>query len=189
MTQYDAGPGDWSDREWEAPAHKQKPQAKRRLTLPPWALVAAAVVISILLCVGLVLVVRAIRGEPKGTPTALQGEATSALGATATFELAATTTPQTPPTATAQLPITPSAGATVYTEVAVGATVVVQGTAAAGLNLRAEPGGQVVAAVKEKAELVVLEGPQQANGLTWWKVRTADGKEGWVAGQFLVLKP
>ena len=49
MTQYDAGPGDWSDREWEAPDKKQRPHAtKPRLVLPPWALLASLIGIVIL---------------------------------------------------------------------------------------------------------------------------------------------
>jgi LPS O-antigen subunit length determinant protein (WzzB/FepE family) len=54
MTQYDAGPGDWSDREWEEPDRKRKPHTtRRRLVLPPWALLAILVGVVIVLCVAL----------------------------------------------------------------------------------------------------------------------------------------
>ena len=50
MTQYDAGPGEWSDREWESPDRKRMRHAKRRgPILPPWALLAIVVGIVILL--------------------------------------------------------------------------------------------------------------------------------------------
>jgi hypothetical protein len=63
MTQYDAGPGDRSDRPWEDPERKPRPQARRRrVTLPPWALLAIFIAIVILLCIGLVLIINAIRG-------------------------------------------------------------------------------------------------------------------------------
>jgi hypothetical protein len=34
----------------------------------------------------------------------------------------------------------------------------------------------------------VLDGPQTADGYTWWKVRTPTKVEGWAAGEFLALK-
>ena len=63
MTQYDAGPGDWSDREWEEPDRKREPHAKRRFVLPPWALLAVIIGVVIILCVALVLFVRALRSN------------------------------------------------------------------------------------------------------------------------------
>ena len=41
---------------------------------------------------------------------------------------------------------------------------------------------------KEGTTLVVLDGPEEADGYTWWQVRTPDGAEGWAAGTWLVLK-
>ncbi len=50
------------------------------------------------------------------------------------------------------------------------------------LNLRAEAGIKSPRLVQLKAGTVVtvIDGPQQADDLTWWKIRTANGAEGWV---------
>jgi hypothetical protein len=191
MTQYDAGPGDWSDREWESPEKKPKPQAKRRLVLPTWALLAALVALVIILCVGLILVVRAIRGGgAQEVPTALPAGATAAVEPSATFPLVGAPTAILTPTATAELPGLATEAPTQPTGIVIGSKVVVQGTRI-GLNVRAEPstGAKRVGGAKDGDVLVVLDGPQEAGGLTWWKVRTLDGKEGWAAGKYLVLKP
>lgn len=189
MPSYDAGPGDWSDRDWEAPDHKPADQAKRRLTLPPWLLLTGAVVIAVLVCVALVLIVKALRAGPDATPTA---EITAAPGVvpTSTAISVIGATDVVTPTPTVELPglVTPSP--VVFTEIAPGAQVVVQGTLGQGLNLRASysTSARLVGSAKDGNVLTVLEGPQEADGYTWWKVKTADGKEGWAAGKFLVLK-
>ena len=66
----------------------------------------------------------------------------------------------------------------------------VKGTDQEGLRLRSEPSTQseVVATLKEGATAMVLEGPEEANGYTWWKVETKGGKEGWGAADWLVLE-
>jgi hypothetical protein len=191
MTQYDAGPGDWSDRPWEDPDKKARPQARRRrVTLPPWALLALLVGIIILLCVGLVLIVQAIRGNggEEGTATPLPTD-TAAVVPTETRSLF-TDTPVVTPTDTVVLPIGTPEETPPPNEIGLGVLVVVKGTAGAGLNLRAEPGtgAQVVVNAREETVLTVVEGPQEADGYTWWKLRTPDGKEGWGAARWLVLK-
>ncbi len=188
MTQYDAGPGEWSDRPWESPNKKPRPHARRRrVTLPPWALLAILVGILILLCVGLVLIVKAIKGGGKGTPT-------PAVTATQQPSPTATRTPtaivvQTP-TATVVLPIAGTAEPLPFTEIAPGATVVVQGTQGAGLNLRQQPTtySRIEVTVKEGTVLTVLEGPVEADGYVWWKLRSPEGKEGWGVANWLALK-
>ena len=189
MTQYDAGPGDWSDREWEEPDRKRKPHTtRRRLVLPPWALLAIIVGVVIVLCVALVLFVQALKNKVD--------EAPAVPAATATLEPEPTHTPSLltaillpSPTAT-EPPDAGEGGPSTSAEIAPGASVVVKGTKGAGLNIREEPSRQapIVASAKENAELTVLEGPQEAGGYVWWKLKTTDGEEGWGASEWLVLK-
>ena len=189
MTQYDAGPGEWSDREWESPDRKPVRHAKRRgPILPGWALLAIVVGLVILLCVGLVLLVKAIQGggadeTPVPTATATRLAVPTATGTPSGQPIQAAT-------ATVVLPIDSTTQPSSFTEITVGAPVIVQGTGNAGLNLRAQPttGAAIVITVKEGNSLTVMEGPKEADGLVWWKLRTTDGKEGWGAAKYLVLK-
>jgi hypothetical protein len=142
----------------------------------------------IILCVSLVLVVRALRnGGGKATPQ--PGASASAVVLPTATRKPAATTPGAP-TATVVLPVEGTTEPTPFTEIAAGATVVVQGTQGAGLNLREQPTtyAKIVASAPEGEELTVLDGPQDSDGFVWWKLRTSDGKEGWGAAQWLVLK-
>jgi len=192
MKQYDAGPGDWSDRPWEDPEKKPQPHARRRkVSLPPWALLAIFAAVIILLCVGLVLIIRAIRGGGEDATATPLPVATATARQTAVIPLPTTPTAAlTPPTATVVLPIGGTAEATPMTEIGPGATVVVKGTGGAGLNLRQQPSttARVTGSFKEGTELTVLDGPQEADGYVWWQLRAKDGTEGWAAANWLLLK-
>jgi len=207
MSQYDAGPGDHSDRPWEVPDKKVGPQARRRgMALPPWALLAILVGIVVLLCVGLVLLVRALRGGgEEGTPTApadataavLPGDVESTAGPTdgaSPTEVVSPTqavwpTEAVSPTGTVVLPIGTPMATAAPNEIGPGVRVVVTGTGGTGLNLRAEPdtGSRVLVNAREGTVLTVTEGPQQGDGYTWWKLRTSAGEEGWGAANWLAL--
>jgi uncharacterized protein YgiM (DUF1202 family) len=94
------------------------------------------------------------------------------------------------PTATVVLPVEGTAPPTPITELGPGTTVIVKGTLGAGLNLRQQPStyAKIVASAKEGDELTVVEGPKDADGYVWWKLKTSDGKEGWGATNWLALK-
>lgn len=190
MTQYDAGPGDWSDRPWEDPGKKSGPQAKRRrMILPPWALLAILVALVILVCVSLVLIIRALRdGGEDELPTPLPA-ITAVVSPTATVVLLAPTSAITP-TNTVVLAINTPEPTALPTEIGPGAQVIVLGTEDAGLNLREQPTtyASIVGNVPEDTVLTVLEGPQEADGYVWWRVQAPDGTEGWGAEDWLVLQ-
>ncbi len=59
------------------------------------------------------------------------------------------------------------------------------------LRMRAGPGTDqaVIAKLPVGTQVTLLEGPQSAGGLGWWRVRTLGAREGWVAGEELVLQP
>lgn len=193
MTQYDAGPGDLSDRPWEDPEKKPKPHARRRrVSLPPWALLAILVGLVIVLCVGLVLLVRALRGSGDGEQAAPAATVTvtDAAGPTATVSLITPTSAVTP-TDTVVLPVSTPEVTPPVTEIGPGALVVVQGTGGGGLNLREQPTtyAKKVGSVRDGTVLPVLAGPREADDYVWWSVRAPDGTEGWAAGKWLILKP
>jgi hypothetical protein len=56
-----------------------------------------------------------------------------------------------------------------------------------GVTLRGEPGltAPALAFLQDGAAIEVLAGPQTAGGGLWWQVRTADGRLGWVLGDYL----
>lgn len=62
-----------------------------------------------------------------------------------------------------------------------------------GLSLRLRAGAgtdqSIIARLPVGTQLKLLEGPSDASGRSWWRVRTAAGREGWVAGSELVLQP
>lgn len=191
MTQYDAGPGDRSDREWESPDYVPAPHTRRRgPTLPPWALLAIVVGVLILLCVALVLGLRALRNRSRAepTPSATATRFVVPLGTQAPTAVQTGSALQTPsPTVVLPALTTVPPG---LTEIAPGVEVTVQGVGEDGLNVRAEPNtdADILETVDEGSSLTILEGPSEGSGYTWWKVRTAAGTEGWVVVDFLVLR-
>jgi hypothetical protein len=74
---------------------------------------------------------------------------------------------------------------------AVGAAAWVRQEGGKGLRRHTGPGlsSHVVDALAPGTQLALLEGPSDADGHHWWKVRAADGREGWVAGEELVSSP
>ncbi|MFQ3630212.1 SH3 domain-containing protein [Roseiflexus sp.] len=68
-----------------------------------------------------------------------------------------------------------------------GDRVQVSGTGGVALRIRIAPSAasRVVARLPEGSGLEIIDGPEQADGRTWWKVRGAFG-EGWCAADYLV---
>lgn len=57
----------------------------------------------------------------------------------------------------------------------------VQATQGESLNVRAQPGGQILVQLANGARVTILGGPRQYEGVRWWQVRTPDGIAGWTA--------
>lgn len=69
---------------------------------------------------------------------------------------------------------------------------IVEGTSGNGLTLRDAPGGADIGILPEATFVTLIkeEPAQEANGLTWRKIRNnISGDEGWVANDFLSLGP
>ena len=77
------------------------------------------------------------------------------------------------------------------TSIGVGAKVEVAETGIAQLRVRQLPGTDTltVKIVPDGTQFVIVGGPEQVSGYTWWKVDDQAGTVGWVAGQFLKLAP
>ncbi len=125
------------------------------------------------------------RGGEEVPPTPARVEEAKVTPIIATFTPGPTATPVN------VLPVTTPTSAPpaqpVPTAVGVGATVEVaaQGN---GLNMREGPGltFKILTLLPDGTRLKVIDGPREADGYTWWQVRTLDdGREGWVAGDFL----
>jgi len=109
---------------------------------------------------------------PVGTPTLAPGTPLP----TVQPPPAATKTPTPAPTAT-----TPGTGRK---------TAIVTGTAdAGGLALRQTPRGELIDRLPDGTVVELLGETQAIAGDEWQKVRDPRGREGWVAGQYLIINP
>lgn len=75
---------------------------------------------------------------------------------------------------------------------AVGSTAYVAQAGGLPLRLRSHPGldkDSVIDRLQPGTQMTLLEGPQDRDGYSWWRIRTSDGREGWVAGQDLRTQP
>jgi len=144
-------------------------RAKGRRGLPLWPL---AVILLLILTVLITL------WNPFAPPTQ------------PTMEIIPTVTPALPtvapfPTATPTPKPTPTPG--VPTEIAVGGHVKVVSAEADALSYRSGPGLNYarLTLVKDGTILEVLEGPEEADGYTWWRLEDEDGFIGWAADEWL----
>lgn len=73
--------------------------------------------------------------------------------------------------------------------IGVGAYVQVAGTEGAGLRMRSDPGldGEVHFTALDSEVFLVIEGPVEADGYTWWRLEAPydQNRRGWSAGDFL----
>jgi predicted RNase H-like nuclease (RuvC/YqgF family) len=74
---------------------------------------------------------------------------------------------------------------------AIGVTAYVQNAGGKNLRRRSAPGlnSNILDGLAPGTQMTLLEGPFTADGYTWWRMRAADGREGWVAGEELVTRP
>ncbi len=101
-----------------------------------------------------------------------------------------------PSTATLSPTLTPTpAGTTTPPEgqMGIGAYVQITGTEGAGLRIRSAPGlnSDTVFRGEEAETFQIKDGPQQADGYTWWYLVAPydDTRAGWAAADFLAVVP
>jgi hypothetical protein len=93
------------------------------------------------------------------------------------------------PSPTPTLAPTPTPVPVLPGQIGVGFRVTVMGTGGAGLSIRADAGtsAERVHVATEGEVLLVVGGPQDADGYTWWFLRDEvdPAREGWAAQNFL----
>ncbi|MBC8160634.1 MAG: SH3 domain-containing protein [Roseiflexaceae bacterium] len=74
---------------------------------------------------------------------------------------------------------------------AAGGTAYVAQAGGKSLRMRNQPGLEttVLDGLAPGTQMTLLGGPQEKDGYSWWNIRTADGREGWVAGNDLRTQP
>ena len=144
-------------------------RARGRRKLPLWPLAV------ILLLIAVVFISLWNPFTPSTQPTVeITPTATPALPTVAPFP---TATPTPKPTPTPSIP----------TEITVHGYVKVIGAEADALSYRSGPGLNYarLTIVKDGTILEVLEGPEEADGYTWWRLEDEDGFIGWAADDWL----
>ena len=68
-----------------------------------------------------------------------------------------------------------------------GQRVQIVGTGAEGIRFRSGPGTDylTLSILLDGAELLVLDGPEEGDGFTWWRLEMEDGTIGWAAEDWL----
>lgn len=154
---------------------QRQARAKGRRGLPLWPLA----VIVLLILVVLISLWNPFTPPAQPTVEIVIPTVTPALP---TVELLPTATPTPKPTPTPSVP----------TEIAVGVYVKVINTDADGLRYRWGPGLDTVTKkfVQDGTVLKVLDGPEEADGLTWWRLEDLEETDedlriGWAADEWL----
>jgi hypothetical protein len=186
-------PPDPREGEQESPhAHRVK---KKPRSSPPWLWIGLGAIVTVLAIAVAVLWARVLLGgvdklEEEPTPTI-------------TIQTAVPTQPSTPTVDAAEPTVSPEADVTSEPAptpepveeqptpippgvIAVGVRVTVVGTEGIGVSLRAGPGTNYARldVARDGAVLEIIDGPEEADGYTWWSVRTADGTEAWAIDNY-----
>jgi hypothetical protein len=187
---------DWRPQDHQADGTEPPPMARRAPRrrpptegAPTWVVVlGVAALMAVILVLGLLFVASREPAQPQPTATAVIITPTATLVPRLTFTAPPPASPtpeveQVPTVATAPPPDVIAVGG--YVRVA----------APSGLSFRdaASTGGAKLAVLDSGSVLLVIGGPQEADGYTWWRLRKLDdGTEGWSAassGEDIFLVP
>lgn len=154
-----------------------------RRILNPWILFWA-LIIGLLLAGGTLLLLWYSRPGPSAS--GLTTAVLNVIPAPTVTRPVPSATPSGTATPTQDIPPSPLPGL-----LAVGAYVQISGTGGDGLRLRSQPGlsGQTLVVGAESEVFRVDEGPQDADGYTWWHLVGLydESRDGWAASNFLSL--
>ncbi len=167
--------------------------------LPLWSLLLTGVlVLAVVGCLAALLIALGGRTAPGGEPVLIVLTAgphsSSNPGAAATEPVAAPDLSTSAPITVAfvlQGPTLPPPNITPTPEsIAIGRTIRVIDVGDQQLNVRDRPGvleSTIVFRAPEDSRFVISEGPQQADGLTWWRIQdpASASRTGWAAANYL----
>lgn len=153
-----------------------------KLLINPWVILGAFGFAGVLF--GMTLLLLWIT-RPAAAKTVSTTPIVMVIAAPTATKLAPTAPPTQVSTPTSGLPPAPPAG-----EIAIGSYVQIKGTGGDGLRVRSDPGlnGKTVFVAIEDEVFVVKDGPQLADGYTWWfLVAPYDNKyQGWAVANYLL---
>jgi len=153
-------------------------------------------IVIILLALIIVLLARACSGggnKQSSQPVPIATHAivptftsTPAVMATTTLQSGAALNDNTPVVQPATI-TPPATAAPPAGKFSVGQIVIVTGTGKDRLSFRDGPGtnSEIQRIIKDGVKLEVIGGPEEADGLTWWQLKTPKGYIGWAAEDFL----
>ncbi len=162
---------DWRDKVREkAPFTQSWPLEKFNPALLPWLVFGFLSLIILFLLIGKI-------GKPG------QDE-TSKVMAQATVNAQATINTQFTARVTTAVAVTPTPTQPPLK------TALIKGNGASPLNVREEASlkGKLVTSLKEGEKVIILEGPKDADGRSWYKIET-NGKTGWAVKDYIELQP
>lgn len=180
MARYETPP-DPRDSELRA-SRPRRQRDDRRDWIPLIGLFTGLLVTFAAIFIAWQLVQRALATEPiYGDPVATVIVLTAPASPTPTpLPSEATPTPSPPPGATPDNSLAPD-------DISVNYYAQVINTGGVGVTVRGGPSTDNVRllVVQETNVVLVIDGPAEGSGFTWWQVRIDDGTEGWIAADFL----
>ena len=167
---------------------KPMPKVYGRSPLLAYWYVPAAVVLAIVVAFGVIWAADQLFGSSDSAQAPAPAAASPQVSPAATASPATTSPAGAQATATGAASPTPTRGSGTSTKFQFGDVAVVTG-AGDCLNVRTAPGraNDAIVCLNDGEEVTVTGGPESANDLQWWKVRTKLG-EGWAAEDYLVKK-
>jgi len=154
----------------------------RPLTLFGYTLSGALTLLGVIILIG-ISGAGAVVGTGMGLPTP-----TPTLTPTITLTPTATLTPV-PPTPTLTPTLTPSptlSPTPTFTLTPTPALAVVRTDLAEGARIRKEPGGETIAFLSNNALVIVLPETTQKDGVSWVRIQTLEGVQGWIVQKLLL---
>ncbi len=149
----------------------------------------AAPVLGVIILLGLAWfwLSHIIGGSSGGTPTPVLTPASTSLaiitGSPTVTAISSTPQVISTPASTATSSTATSSGGTL----ASGASAAVANTGGTGVNMRDAPttGGNVVDTLSDGTAVTITGDSVDADGYTWWPVKTSDGKTGYIVADYL----